>query len=411
MRVKKLKLRAFIEQRVKNLEPLEPTAVMEAYNARTGKNLTLQSTSEMLIAMGYTKEKREQLTVERAKQEAGKDILEYPQYKNYLLVAEKGRVQQTRIRHVGKMLREMWEWLGKIPPEQWTYENIMQQIDQRYSQKINEQDQKVYLTPGAVKDRLGCVNTVFPDIIPPNFSGGLTRTAGELKDFLNFVEMDDFLSNVAGSETMAYEGWIAEYVTMVNSCCREGSRGNIGITGLLWQDIDMNVWRCSIREKGHRGHAGERWINVPLNMFPWLHGAERLKSWWEKQGRPTAGKVFPVSYKLLSRHFEETRHKCKTRIKEDTEAMRLHTFGRKTHAVYCKRLGLPLELICGKAPSGRFGVGWKDPAILVNHYLSEESEEIDPQELAFMQAHPEYAKVLASMQEQNRKIKELLGAF
>jgi len=148
-----------------------------------------------------------------------------------------------------------------------------------------------------------------------------------------------------------------------------------------------------------------------MDMYSWLHGWEALMRFWEQQGKPVSGKVFPVTYLQLSNMFKDTRHKCSSRIKNDEAAMRLHTCGRRTHVQYAQRLGIPLERICGKAPNGRFGVGWKDPKIPVNYYLSEEAEEIDPTELAFMQANPEYAKVLASMQEQNRKIKELLGAF
>lgn len=411
MRTKKLKLRAFIGTRVKNSEPLEPTAVMDAYNALTGKNIKLPSVSEMLINMHLGRTEREALTIQKAKAEAGKDILEYQEWFDYHRVAEDGKVQISRINHVAKILREVWQWMGQTDPHTWKYTDIINIVEQHYPKYENEQGQRVYRQQGAVKDHLGCVNTVFKGIIPENFSAGLTRTAGALKDFLNFPEMDDFLSHVEATEAMSLEGWLAEYTAMTNMGCREGTKGNTGISGLLWQDINFATKRCSLREKGHRGNAGERWEMVPLDMFSWLHGWERLMTWHEQQGKPTSGKVFPVSYKQLAEQFERTRHRCSSRIKVDDEAMRLHTFGRRTHAMYAQRLGIPLERICGKAPNGRFGVGWKSSSILVNYYLSEEAEEIDPQELAFMQARPEYARVLASMQEQNRKIRELLGAF
>jgi hypothetical protein len=411
MRVKKLKLHAYIENRVKNGEDLSPTTIQEEYNKLTNQTKSLQSVSQMLQRMKLDANQRQNLIIQKAKQEAGKDILEYAEWINYKRVAEDGRVQVRRINRVAKVLREVWMWMGQTDPRTWQYIDLINKIEEHYPKYVNEQGQRVYQKHGAVKDHLGCINTVFKGIIPENFSAGLTRPAGALKDFLNFPEMDEYLNNLEDTESMSKEGWLALSTVWVNMGCREGTLGNTGIVGLLWEDINFVTMRCSIREKGHRGHAGERWDNVPLNMFKWLYGAERLTAWWERQGKPVSGKVFPITYKMLCDQFDRTRHRCQSRIKIDDEAMRPHTFGRRTHVMYARRIGIPLEQICGIAPNGRFGVGWKSSSILVNHYLSEEGEEIDPQELAFMQARPEYSKVLASMQEQNRKIKELLGAF
>jgi integrase len=244
-----------------------------------------------------------------------------------------------------------------------------------------------------------------------NWSANLIlHKAGELKDFWTFVELDEFLSLLTDTPKMSVEGWQAAYRSQINMGCREGNLGNMGIVGLLWEDINFVSKRCSIREKGHRGNALERWNNVPLDLFSFLHGWDWLLKFWIQQGKPTIGKVFPISYNNYLDMFNATRRKCKSRIRIDSATQRPHIF-RRIHGQYAKRIGLPLELICGTAPNGRFGVGWKDPKIPVLYYLSEEAEDIDPVELAFMESHADYKQVLESMKEQNAKIKKIMGTL
>jgi hypothetical protein len=425
MRVKKLKLRAFIEQRIKeapntvNLEEyLSPSAVHADYEKRANRTISFQAVSKMLNHMNLNKEQRKTVIAD-ARKNGEYDILEYPEVKAYLSNARGLRhITEHQINVQLSALRELWELMKhngySADPHKWTADEMLTAIATINPYTHDKRGRSTFTHPAAAKRLLSPYSTMFNSLgtLAKGWGSNLcVHEAGELKDFVNFPEMAEFLSNLTDTEAMSREGWTTEFTLMVNMGCREGSRGETGITGLLWEDINFQTKRCSLREKGHSGHAQERWDGVPLDMFPWLHGWTLLTKWHEQQGNPVSGKVFPVTYNQLNDMFHATLSRCKGRLSEINDAMRLHSFGRRTHVQYAHRLGLPLELIAGNAPNGRFGVGWKDLKILVRYYLSEEAEEIDPTELAFMQANPEYAKVLASMQEQNRKIKELLGAF
>jgi integrase len=414
-KTKPLKLSAFLMKlELSGEEDLSPINVQKLYEAQY-PNLPKKDSSayrKALIRAGLNGQKRQEHVQTVRQKQAELDILQYPQVQDYVSNAEMGGVQQSQITGQCDNLRKIWELMDKTDPNTWRLPDLLKAIEEKgeYKKTLNENGQLVWEKPSAVKSLLSPVSTMWKGKLPNNWSANLCiHKAGELKDFFQFYELDEFLSKLSDNEGMNLEGWQAAYRCHVSMGCREGTNGKTGILGLLWEDINFQTRRCSLREKGHRGNAGERWNEVPLDMFPFLHSWDWLLKYWKLQGCPKNGKVFKVSYSQYNKKFHETRKKCQCRISEDNDTMRLHIF-RRTHGQYCRRIGIPLEYICGDAPFGRYGVGWKDPKIPVRYYLTQESDLMDEKEIAFMQANSEYHTVLATMKESIEKQKKWLGA-
>lgn len=376
MRIKRLKLRAFIQKRADAGEDLAPSLVMEEYNRLTNQEKSLQSVSQMLKRMSLDKTKRAELVVEKAKLEAGRDILEYAEYKNYVVMAEQGRVQQKRIKTVAKNLRFVWELMNQTDPHTWQFENLIERLRTKYPMVVNEKDQKVYEHPAQVLAYLGAVNTVFKGIIPENFSADLSRKKGELKDYLTFDEFWTFITQCQTTPELNVIGWRTLFCAQINGGFREGTQGKNGILGLQWENINFQTKRCRAHEKGGRGNASRVWENIPLDLFPWIHGWDRLLEYWTLLGKPTAGRVFPVNYNTYLEYFHKTRHACNGRIAGEKETFRPHIF-RKTHAQWLRKLRVPLEIIAGAFPQGLFGVGWDNISVLKEYYVTIEPDEYE----------------------------------
>ena len=105
--------------------------------------------------------------------------------------------------------------------------------------------------------------------------------------------------------------------------------------------------------------------------------------WWETQGKPKRGKCFPVIYETYRKQFHYIRHKCSSEFKDDDETHVPHIL-RKTHAQWSKRMGVTLDNLCGDTTSkpniGRYGVGWTDPKIPLEYYLTKEPWEYEQQD-------------------------------
>lgn len=423
-KVKPLKIRQFVQNMIdqatrQGQEELDisPVKVQELYEAAY-PNLPKKDSSTYRITlkrMGLDKEKRKAVSKELLNNQAQLDIEDYSEVRAYRLGAARDGVQADQIERQVERLRKLWTICGKTNVREWQEEFILESINKAFPMKLNPETGKLeYEHPANIKTLLGSFNTMFQGKLRKNWSANLCKhKAGELKDFFSFYELDAFFKAIQGNEKMSFEGWMAMFAAHVNLGCREGVNGKTGICGLLWQDINFNSKRCTLREKGHRGNAGERWNDCPLDMFPFLKGWHYLLKHWENSGRPKEGNVFPVNYDDYQRMFHETRKKAAVafdvpRIGSNSETMRLHIF-RRTHGQYARRLGIPLEFICGDAPFGRFGVGWKDPKIPVKYYLTQESEYIDSRELQFMANNPEYRGFMKAMQEQAEKQKQWLG--
>ena len=424
MKVKTLKVSEFIEKLITDAHKtraeelnLSAIEIQKQYEAAY-PNLPKKDSSTFrhaLKAAGLTTTKKTEIQTSLRNNQAQTDIEAYPKVKAYRLGSMRDGVQAAQIEGQIRNLRKLWELMGKTNPDEWNENEVMEAVNRAYPLSLNAENGKMeYAAPSAVKTLLSPLSTMYSGILRKNWSANLCQhKAGELKDFLAFYELDAFLNSITDTSALSYEGWQAMFRAHINLGCREGTNGKTGIIGLLWEDINFQSRRCSMREKGHRGNAGERWNDCPLDLFPYLRGWKFLMKFWEQQGRPKKGNVFPISYNTYNVMFHATLKKAAEkfnipRLAENSDTLRLH-INRRTHGQYCRRLGIPLEYICGDAPFGRYGVGWKDPKIPVKYYLTLESEYIDSRELEFMQSHTEYSQVLAAMNETNEKQKKWLG--
>ena len=338
--------------------------------------------------MGITPEKRLELKHEAMKETEVKDIEDYPEVKRYFGFADFQQVGKTQKEKTRRYLRMLWDMMGCTNPNTWEFDpnapedrNLLGCLKKH----IGHDERGQWKQPNMVLELLGAFNRTFQGILPKGYSMGLKREAGELKDFFEFKEFEEFIENLCDTSKMSIEGWDALYKAQVNMGCREGKKGNTGIVSLKWENIDYKTRRCKIRDKGKKGKPARLWTQIPLDMFYWINGWEALMKWHEQQHgyRPTqerhaTGKVFPINYGNYRIMFHNTRHRCNSRISQDLETMKPHIF-RKTHAQWAKRIGVSLENLCGNTESspciGRYGVGWDDPKIPLKYYLTPEPDE------------------------------------
>lgn len=314
---------------------------------------------------------------EQQQAEPMKDIEEYEQVKAYKRRAEEQHLTEREQSTVLISLRDLWEMMGKTNPESWTYEEILERLKLSGFKKITDvRGRTVWEHQAAVLQRLGALNRMFAGIIPKGFSGSLRREAGELKDYFSFEEVELFLSNLTDTTELSKEGWLALFTAQLNLGCREGSHMETGILSLRWEDIDFKTRRTSLLEKGKKGFARRRWVNLPLDLFTWLHGFEHLFNYWDICGQLESGRVFPIRYELYIEQFNRTRKLCNSRISGDKETFVPHVL-RKTHAQWLVKLWTPIELICGQFPNGYYGVGWDSPQILLKYYVTLEGEQFE----------------------------------
>lgn len=329
--------------------------------------------------MGMNKDTQTATVEEQREAEPMKDIEDYEQVIAYKQRAEEQHLTTREVKCQLSMLRDLWEIMGKTNPATWKYLDILEALKTRFKKVTDARGRTVWEKQGAVLMRLGALNRTFMGIIPKGFSGSLRREAGELKDYFTFEEVDLFIENLQDTEEMPKESWEALFTAQINMGCREGSHMETGILSLRWENIDFNRKRCSLLEKGKKGFARRRWQNLPLALFPWLHGFEKLWIWKTKSGNPTSGRAFPVNYKQYCDQFNRTRKACNSRISSDKETFVPHVL-RKTHAQWLVKLWTPIELICGQFPDGYFGVGWDSPQILLRYYVTLEGEQFDKAE-------------------------------
>ena len=361
-----------------------PTDIKTGFEALfpNAKKKTYEAYRLSCATLGLTKEKRDAAAVDVARKESQKHILDYDEVQTYVLAAGQGRIQQRTIDTQKKALVQMWELMGRTNPHDWTYNDILTNLEKKYPKVTDARGRTGFSKPGAVNKLLSSISTIFPGKLPKGFGAGLTREAGELKDFFTFEEFDLFCSNLLDTVNLSQEGWEALFNAQVNMGCREGSRENsTGITGFRWEDINYQTKRCSLREKGGRGKAGRIWQNLPLDLFPWLHGWTTLMNYHKQRygylptnDRHETGLVFGVKYSEYREQFHDTRHRCNGRISGGKDTLRPHIL-RRTHAQWLVKLWVPIEQICGLFPDGHFGVGWDNPKILLKYYVTLEDEQ------------------------------------
>lgn len=368
------------------------------YGLEGEKKKTSEAFTMAMRRMGISAQKRLELKHEAMKETEVRDIEDYSEVKRYLGFGDFQQIGERQKKATLRNLRELWVMMRGTNPRDWDIDpnvsedkNLIACLKKHIGQDENGQ----WKRQSKVLELLGAFNRTFTGRLPCGWSMGLKREAGELKDFFEFTEFEEFINNLVDTPSMSMEGWTALFKAQVNMGCREGCKGNIGIVSLTWENINYKTRRCKIRDKGKKGKPARLWTQIPLDMFYWVNGWEALMKWHEQrygyrptQERHATGLCFPVKYAMYRRMFHDARHRCNSRISQDLETMRPHIF-RKTHSQWAKRIGVSLENLCGNTESspciGRYGVGWDDPKVPLKYYLTPEPEEYAEQDRKIQQ--------------------------
>lgn len=321
------------------------------------------------------------------------DITEYSEVQKYLGFSDMAQISNFQKQRTLKDLRILWEWMGRTNPRLWEFSpdapkeiNLLACLKEQIGQDENGK----WKRPNQVLVKLGAFNRCFQGILPKGWSMGLKRPAGELKDHWEIHEYTEFETKLTDTRKISREGWIALFSTQTTTGAREGAmhEGKSGILGLRWENINFDTRRCKMYDKGKRGHPLLLWEQVPLDLFPWLNNWSKLMRYWEQCGKPMSGRLFKVGYSNYLDKFHDTRRLCSSRIAEDSETQRPHIL-RKTHAQWGKRIGVTLDNLCGDTGTyphiGRYGVGWTDPKVPVQYYLTKEPWEYKEQDKLIVQ--------------------------
>lgn len=366
------KIKAFVEECLAS-GITSPSSMRDAYKEYWNKEATTEAFINAMRRLGVSSAQRKELAAEAVKEKEGKDISDYDQVKNYISRSERGSITENHLNRQLTDIRTLWDWMGNTNPSEWTEEQIHECIKRHVLMSKDDRGRMRFEKPAKVRYLLTSFNTMFPGILAKGWSAGFTEP-GKMKDYLTFEEFDSFIEAEFDTSEMPREGWQARDTAQVNLGSREGTNSNTGIISLKWEDINFTTRRCKLNEKGGKGNAGRTWENLPLDLFTWLHGWDRLITWWQKCGQPTQGQVFPINYAQLLDHFHAVRKRCNGRIAGDLETMRPHVL-RATHAQWLVKTWVPIELICGQFPNGYFGVGWDNPQILLKFYVTLEGEQ------------------------------------
>ena len=389
IRKRVLKLSTFIQSCLEKgiVRPVDMKAEYEILYPQVKKK-TLEAYAWHCKRLGFTKDVRDARAIDVARRDAQMHILDYPEVEKYVLAAGEGRVLERQIEAQKRNITKVWEMMNRTNPHNWTYQNVLKALDEKFPKIVDARGRTTRTKPTAALVLLCAVNTFFPGILPKGFGSGLVREAGELKDHFTFAEFDLFCENLMDTRHLTLEGWDALYKAQVNLGCREGtqtiadgSQSRNGILSLQWDDIDYSLRRCSLHEKGGRGKAGRVWVNLPLDLFPWICGWDALILYHQKRfgyvptnERHAQGVVFPIHYQEYLDQFHDTRRRCNGRISGKKETLKPHIL-RKTHGQWLVKLWVPIEQICGIFPDGYFGVGWDNPKILLKYYVTLEDEQ------------------------------------
>jgi len=400
------KVKEFVEQKLSEgiFSPSEMARMYnEKYGTTTKKELTDKAFTMALRRMGISKDKRLELKHDNGKAET-KDLMEYPQVKSYILHCDANNITPLHRQKYLIYLREMWEMMGRTNPTTWTYDQLIQCL----MTNIGKDESGKWKTPRKVVSMLGATNTVFKGIVPESFSTPFTKgQVGKMKDFWEYDEVAEFLKNIESDKRMSRLGYLCAFTQQFTRGCREGTGEKTGIMSAKWEQINYETKRTDQIDKGEKGNSQRLWEEVPCELYPWLNAWKILcdyhmevYGYYPTNGKHGSGRMFPIKYWDYNAMFKTARMKCSGRLSDNNAKRRLHVL-RMTHAQWNKRIGVSIENTCGEVSGGksigRYGVGWTDPKILLQYYLTKEPWE--------------YAKQDKEIAERLEQIQPLLVSF
>lgn len=283
-------------------------------------------------------------------------------------------MQSEKLKSWRKMLRyceRVWLLLQKKNPENWTYEDIKL----RAIPELRKGKKSIFTFLVAVRS------------LRPDFKTGFKaiKTKGEKVKPQTEWKIA-YKALVREGRMQEYSMSAGEHEVLVRNHiewgCREGTEGYWrwrrgeasereigGILGARWENVDWEARTIDIYETKTGG--GFMWQDCPMCLFGET-AYKMLREYWEKQGRPTQGRIFQIDPHQLADIYEQIREHFKT--EEWSKYIRAH-FDRKLHASLLRAKGVPLELVSGEAPRGIMGVGWEDVKTLQEFYLTFAEEE------------------------------------
>jgi len=273
--------------------------------------------------------------------------------------------------------RRIWLILQKKNPENWTIDDI----------KLRAIPELRKRCPKTVFHYLIALRSLRPDFKMPDKEGQILSTKREkgkvsvawryiYKRIVQGKKLEAFFKAGNDGSKLGLEKELIKRLH-VTLGCREGTKGKGGIIHLEWEKVDWKNRTTDVYESKTGG--GFYWLGCPLDLFG-DRTFEMLKEWYEMNGKPSKGLMFPnLCYgKKVETHEElELRNIYKEAGEAIGEPDIKPHFARKLHASLLKKAKVPAEVVAGKAPHGIVGVGWEDLTTLMKFYVAFADEEIE----------------------------------
>lgn len=291
-------------------------------------------------------------------EKAKEKFVDYEYVQHWVTRMKSGTTQIKSWRQRFNACRRVWLILQKKNPQNWTIDDIQL----RALPEIRK-------TAKSVNHFLIALRSLRPDFKFPNKKGDILGTHKKSAPKIEWKYIYERLSQEEKLETFFKAGGNeAELVKRLHVTlgCREGTEGIGGILGIEWNRINWKNKTIDVYE-GKTG-GGFHWEGCPLNLFG-ERTFEMLQQYWNKQGRPTSGKIFE---KMTYLHGLRTIYKEAAKAINETygrDGITPH-FARKLHASLLIDADVPLEMVAGDKPFALMGVGWEDLSTLKKYYLA-----------------------------------------
>lgn len=292
-------------------------------------------------------------------QVAKKTFIEYEYVQHWVTRMRSGVTQIKSWRQRFNACRKVWLILQKKNPQNWTLDDIQLRVLPEIRKKAK-----------SVNHYLIALRSLRPDFKFPNKKGDVLRTHKKSAPKIDWKYVYERLTQEEGKleDFFKAEGFKAELLKRLHVTlgCREGSMGVGGILGIEWNRINWKNKTIDVFE-GKTG-GGFEWLNCPINLFG-ERTFEMLLQYWNKQGRPTSGKIFEnMTYLRDLRNIYRESAKAVNEL-YGSKGITPH-FARKLHASLLIDADVPLEMVAGDKPFGIMGVGWEDLTTLKKYYLA-----------------------------------------